>query len=455
MVMLAENQAWNWLQGSRQVCEMRVSEIPWGKSKEWEYNRRHIQHKSKGFFRVIGSTVCFNGKRQNRLDQPLIDQPEIGILGFLVRRIGERTEILLQAKAEPGNIGLVQAAPSVQATRSNYKRLHQGKKTFFLEYFLEPRSSVVLADSLQSEQGTRFLSKFNRNMIVEVPETVSIPENQTFNWVPMGEFLQLLNRDFQVNTDARSVLTCGPWRSLANNSRPFARWRDQGGIGEALLRSYEAPEEKSECSTAEIIERLNRLRSAVQFEVAVLGIPELARWEMTDCAIRSTDGTALEVRQYSIESSAREVNCWDQPLMASRDRGHAILLCQEKGGVLHFLFNGRAEIGFRQRFEYGPTIQDPDGDTFILPEQQEKENELRILLENAKVLASNLQSDEGGRFFRCISRYSICLLDKDEEIRLDRSLSWFTLRQIEAAAKRPSIFSNEARSLISMLLPLL
>jgi oxidase EvaA len=148
----------------------------------------------------------------------------------------------------------------------------------------------------------------------------------------------------------------------------------------------------------------------------------------------------------------REVTHWDQPLMASREEGRAILLCQEKDGVLHFLFNCRAEIGFRDRFEYGPTIQDADGDTFILPALQEKEIELKNIFNQSTVLISNLQSDEGGRFFRCTSRYSIRILDKDEVIDLDRSLSWFTLRQIESLAKRPGIFSNEARSLISMLL---
>ena len=34
---------------------------------------------------------------------------------------------LLQAKVEPGNINKIQISPTVQATRSNYLRIHGGK----------------------------------------------------------------------------------------------------------------------------------------------------------------------------------------------------------------------------------------------------------------------------------------------------------------------------------------
>lgn len=450
-----EKQISSWLQDCRRLCDMRVEEIPWRQSKEWEFDGHQIYHKSKGFFRVVGATVCLDGKRRNRLDQPLIDQPEIGILGFLARRIDGKPEILIQAKPEPGNIGLVQAAPSVQATESNYMRIHHGKETPFLEYFLDPRKAAVLADSLQSEQGTRFLSKFNRNMIVEVPDDFSIPESPAYKWAPVRDLCHLLNFDFKVNTDARSVLSCGPWEWLAPNNRPFDRWRNRGGLGEALLRSYETPEEKSECSTREVLDRLHLLRSMAQFEASVLSIPDLDLWEMTENAIRSTNGSSLEVRHYKVESADREVTHWDQPLMASRGQDHLILLCQEKDGVLHFLFNCRAEIGLRNKYEYGPTIQDPEGDTFILPALQEKEIELKNLVDKSQVLMSNLQSDEGGRFFQCISRYSIRILDKREVVDPDPSLSWFSLRQIESFAKQPGVFSNEARSFISMFLPYL
>ena len=42
---------------------------------------------------------------------------------------------ILQAKVEPGNINKIQISPTVQATKSNYSRIHGGKTIPFLKYF--------------------------------------------------------------------------------------------------------------------------------------------------------------------------------------------------------------------------------------------------------------------------------------------------------------------------------
>ena len=57
---------------------------------------------------------------------------EIGILGII--KISKIINIL-QAKVEPGNINKIQISPTVQATRSNYSRVHGGKTIPFLNYF--------------------------------------------------------------------------------------------------------------------------------------------------------------------------------------------------------------------------------------------------------------------------------------------------------------------------------
>jgi oxidase EvaA len=441
-----------WLEGRRKFCDMHVEEILWPQSKEWVFDRHCFRHCSGGFFRIVGATVYRDGKQQPHLEQPLIDQPEVGILGFIVRRSGLEVKILVQAKPEPGNIGFVLAAPSVQATVSNYTRRHQGKETLFLEYFLGTRKDTIISDSLQSEQGTRFLGKYNRNMIVEVPSEASIPESTDHKWIRVQELYSLLIQDFQINSDARSVLACGPWHKLSPNYEPFERWRDEGGVGEALLSSYEASEKECALSTKEIIDRLDRCQKTANFATAVVSLTDLAQWEMTERALRSINKSSFEVRQMEVVTSEREVNQWDQPLVTSGEEGQVILFAQKKNGILHFLFNCRAEIGFRERCQYGPTIQDLSCDSFILPALHKQACELKGHLGRSKHLFSILQSDEGGRFYQCVSRYSIRLLDKDEVIGTDQNLSWVNLHQIELLAKRPGFFSNEARTMISILL---
>ncbi len=405
---------------------MRVEEIPWARSRQWRFEDGRLRHAHGAFFSVVGAALSVRGERQHRFDQPLIDQPEVGILGFLVRPGREGTEFLVQAKPEPGNEGLVQAAPTVQVTESNYRQRHGGKATRCLEHFLRPHAA--LSSSLQSEQGTRFLGKYNRNTLVAAN---GVAETAALRWFPARELAELLLLDFEVNTDARSVLASGPWELLAPGGAPFGRWRGRGGLGEDLLRSLEA-----DAPTAEVAARLERLRAAAEFTCEIVGLAEIAGWAVTDSAIR---GPGFSVKQFAVESTEREVARWDQPLVASEE-GRAVLLCREEEGVLRFLFRARPEIGFRERVQFGPTLQDP-GDGFLPTSPIGPEG---------RVLLSTLHSEEGGRFYRCVNRHTIRLLEGDEPPGED--IVPMTLGQVRRLIRRPGFFTNEARTLVSMLL---
>jgi oxidase EvaA len=441
-----------WLEDRRVSCDMRVTDIARTRSREWLFDGSRIHHTSGAFFSIVGATVYAGGTRRPPFDQPLIDQPEIGILGFLISTVDQRLEILVQAKPEPGNVLLVQAAPSVQATKSNFTRRHSGKATRFLEHFLPGRDTTILAESLQSEQGSRFLGKYNRNVLASVAAPERPPDSPEFRWFPLDEVLSLSVQNFRMNTDARSVLASAPWRLLVTGRTPFSRWRDRRGTGEAFLRSFEAPEKGSVLSTAEIIGRLERLRSTAEFTQSVVGLTDLSGWEITDTVIQPIERKLFAIRQFEIESSEREVSHWDQPLVASTAVGHVVLLCQEHAGTLHFLFKAHAEIGFQEKFQYGPTIQRLSDERPIEPGLEEQDSFLEQMLVRTETLASSLQSDEGGRFFRSVSRYEIRQLPPDEKIELKANLSWITLKQVGELIRRQGFFSNEARSLVSMLL---
>jgi oxidase EvaA len=173
---------------------------------------------------------------------------------------------------------------------------------------------------------------------------------------------------------------------------------------------------------------------------------------MSDTTVRCLDRETFTIRQFAVTTTEREVTEWDQPLASSSSEAQIVLLCQERAGVMHFLWNARPEIGFRERFQYGPTIQDLDGSRAILPANEDQESVLREALQLSTPLFSCLHSDEGGRFFRCVSRYEIAQLPATHVMELGDNLCWMTLRQIERLVSQPGIFSNEARSLISMVL---
>jgi dTDP-4-dehydro-6-deoxy-alpha-D-glucopyranose 2,3-dehydratase len=439
-----------WLAGHCLSCDMDVKEISWKESLEWVLAEGHLRHISGGFFSIVG--LSLETAQSVNVQQPVIYQPEIGILGFLLQKKKGHTNILVQAKPEPGNMGMVQAAPSVQATESNYKRLHHGKSTSFLDYFLGMRELVMHVDTLQSEQGTRFLGKYNRNMVAEIPAHAVLHESDTYRWVPVEELCALLATDFQVNTDTRSVLVCTPWRLLAPKSRPFCRWQGKGGLGETLLRSYEAPENLLVSSNEEIAGKLRQMRESFPFTAQVTSLSYTKEWEAGLASALLSPCGSFEIRHFQVKTSEREVDFWDQPLIASATEGLTALLAGEIKGVLHFLFKCRAEIGFREHFQYGPSIQSSGGIPTIVDGLDQEDNALISLSRSAKPLISNLHSDEGGRFYRCVSRYSIMLLDDAEYVSPTSSMSWMNLKQIELFSRQKGFFTNEARSLISMLL---
>lgn len=441
-----------WLEAHRRDCDMQVEEIPWRASKEWSFDDHSFRHRTGGFFAVVGVRTYVDGAAQYRLDQPLIDQPEIGILGFIIRRKGEEAEILLHAKAEPGNIGLVQVGPTVQATESNYKRRHEGKKTPYLAYFLNFKASSLISDSLQSEQGTRFLGKYNRNMIVQVDDSFAFTDTEVHQWFSLKDFLPILLQDFQINTDARSVLVSSRWSALTSNERPFSRHLGKGGLGEALYHSYNTPNDQSIFADGEILPRLEKSRMAADFTTQFIGLSELKNWVYTEDRVSAAEGNAFEVRQFRVKSSEREVTKWDQPLVASAEEGSVVLLAQKKNGVLYFLFNSRAEIGFRERCQWGPTIQNLAQEPFIFSHLEDSDAELKKVMNRSKQLLSQRHSDEGGRFYRCVSTYSLHLLDENVDVALTDNLVWMNMRQIELLTPQKGFFTNEARSLLSMLL---
>src|SRR5690349_14894378 len=68
--------------------------------------------------------------------QPIINQPEVGILGILAKEFDGVPHFLMQAKVEPGNPRPLMLSPTVQATRSNYTQVHKGAQVKYLEYFV-------------------------------------------------------------------------------------------------------------------------------------------------------------------------------------------------------------------------------------------------------------------------------------------------------------------------------
>lgn len=456
-----------WLAGHTAATRFEVEPIPFAELEKWSFDPHtgDLGHASGKFFRIEGLRVRTNyGVRDGigpavEWEQPIIHQPEIGILGLLTRVMGGVRYFLMQVKMEPGNIHPAQLSPTVQATRSNFTQVHQGKLPLFMEYFLDRTRSRILVDQLQSEQGARFLRKRNRNMIVEVDEDFEVPD--TFCWLTVAQLKRLLLRDDLVNMDARSVLSClpfveprpegvdptGPLEALYSH-RPHGV--ELGGFGHDVYVSMLA-NNHSLRSTDELISWFTELKSRCDLEVEYVPLAGVRGWRRDEREIRHESGEYFSVMAVRVDAEGREVAHWTQPLVAHPQVGLIGFLAQRIGGVLHFLAHAHSEPGVHDLIEMSPTVicSDPGRNQRQPGAVPFMEYFLEAPAERIRYDA--IQSEEGGRFYQMRNRYMVVELPEGEALEVPERYNWFTLRQIIEFTRHNNYFNVEARGLVSCL----
>jgi oxidase EvaA len=423
----------NWLASLIKEAAFKAEFIPLTHSTAWSLQNGLIEHKSGGFFKVTG--LKWVSPQGSLWQQPFFGQREIGTLGFLMRPDGGSRYLLLQAKIEPGNIGIIQLAPTCQATDSNARRVHGGEFPPFVDYF-SPASKNLLYDVLQSEQGTRFFHKRNRNVLAMAPD--NIPSSAFHQWVQVEEVLDFLKTDYLVNTDARSVLVSAPWNLLVGR-RPFSRYAD--GFGAELMQSSAAPSRHIKLDDLKAGLIAARTKTEKPETVA---LEQLPGWRVTNDGVipGSDSGYPFRVRQIKVSVRGREVPAWDQPIIDSASQGKVFLMCARSKGVLHFLFGAGAEAGLYHKIELSPTV-------VIEPGAAGNEN----IFDHPPgiVRAQCRQSEEGGRFYQDTNLFR--LIDLGETYDVPQGYYWLTLWDIRRLLDQEGWFTNEARSALSLLLP--
>ena len=433
-----------WLDERRNKCGMTFHAIDLSDSNEWQLKNGLLEHNTGGFFSIGGIASEANGRFFGKAEQPIIYQPEIGILGFIVREMPAGFLWLVQAKAEPGNQELVQLAPTVQATYSNYTRLHGGAKTHYLSYFTGARESVVVSDCLQSEQGTRFAGKFNRNSMTCVDNCLPL-KSDMYRWVESAELKRALLSDYTVNTDARSVITTAPWAHIANDKAPFSGDNEPGSFRALCCKSYRTKNEKGFVES--VTAKLEQARRHFDLHVQKCPLNALDDWKVTHTGIECKKAnTPFEVGHYMVDAPEREVSAWDQPLIQSLNLGEVTLVCQVRAGSLRVFLAPAIEIGLAGGVEYGASYQSESWSGTMC--------HMKRFLEARpdKPLFTILQSDEGGRFMKSRTRYSIVFMPETEELPDPVEGLWVTLAELEMLCRTPKLLTNEARSCVSLLL---
>ena len=448
------DQILSWMKSQNEEVVSNIMQIPISELRGWSYRDDRIRHNSGKFFSIDGIHIRTNYRNTPEWDQPIINQPEIGFLGFIVKKFNGVLHFLLQAKIEPGNLNIVQLSPTLQATRSNYTRVHGGKAPTYLEYFNGEKDVLILVDQLQSEQGARFLHKRNRNIIVEVGEDEDLEVKEGYIWASLGQIKELLRYPNVVNMDSRTVISCINFGSYSEHSlRLLDAVKRMNGIHSSKPDSFLYSVLSGDNHLNElqdIIQWITSLKFKYELDVTPIGISEMQNWVYDGKTIHHESGKYFDVMGCRVEIGNREVVSWDQPMVRSAQEGLMGFIVKKINGIYHFLVQAKLESGNFDIVEMAPTVQCLTGN------YRKGKNEYTIpYLEqilNApkdKIWYSSYQSEEGGRFFQEQNLNIIVEVGEEFPIEVEENYCWLTLNQMLSFVTYNNYLNIAARSLLS------
>jgi oxidase EvaA len=433
-----------WFAACHDAALFRVDRIPFAELDGWSFEDTtgNLVHRSGRFFSIEGLHVTIDGN-EARSDwcQPIIRQPEVGILGILVKEFDGVLHWLMQAKMEPGNPNLLQLSPTVQATRSNYTKVHLGADVKYLDYFIGPLRGRVLADVLQPEYGDWFFRKANRNMIVEVSDDV--PVEDTFCWLTLGQIAWLLHQDNTINMDSRSVLSCAPPGTADDGDRTDY-------FTAALVRSLH--DDKALHSDVELLSWFTGQRSKFSISAERIPLRDVPDWTREASSIREKNGRWFSVVAVSVHAGNREVSNWAQPLIEPCGQGIVAFVVRAIDGILHVLVQGRTQGGSLDA-ELAPTLQCIPAERTDAPAAERPPFlDLVLSMGRDRIRYEAIHSEEGGRFLGAQSRYLIVEATENEAPPVPPpGFCWVTPGQLTALVRHGHHVNVQARTLLACL----
>lgn len=446
------NYAINWIKEQNQKIKVEVKKIPFSSMDLWGFDESKsiLKHQTGKFFTIEGINVKTNWGKVKQWSQPIINQPEIGYLGFVTKEFDGVLHFLLQAKIEPGNVNNVQLSPTLQATKSNYTRAHKGKAPAYLDLFVNTTPDQILLDQLQSEQGARFLKKRNRNIIIKVDEDLELFDN--FIWLSLGQIKHLMCHNNLVNMDTRTVISGIPFGNFddeqLNSFNFFDSEVNENSIENKFLKSTLLT--KNTLHTLDdIVNYVTKQKCKYELEVESLPLSDIKDWIIDDNSIHHKDHKYFSIIAVEVSIENREVVKWTQPMVEPAQEGLCAFVCKEINGVLHFIVQTKLECGNFDIIEFAPTVQCLTGN--YKNTAKDKLPFLDYVLDAPKnqIIFDTIQSEEGGRFYKEQNRNIMIFAGDEIEVDLPDNYIWMTINQLQTFIRFNNYINIQARTLLA------
>lgn len=435
---------YEWIEEMNLKIAVDIRETGMKNDSKWLYNRvsGYIENRMGSFFSIRG--IRFYREGRLVLERPIIYQPEIGYLGIICKKINGTMYFLMQAKVEPGNVNCVQISPTIQATKSNFSKMHGGIAPKYLEYFENAGKYTVVFDQVQSEQGARFYKKRNRNIMIRVDEELEVHEN--FRWMTLGQIKELMKVDNLVNMDTRTVLSCIPMSTYRFGREELDRIADCFRDRYFFRSVFEADVQDGIIT---VYKYLNNAKMFSENYTEFVPLSKLTDWTADEKGVFCKTEAAFDIRYFDIAISGREVQHWEQPLLCARKIGMFGLFVCVRNGMYQFLVSARMEAGVFDTAEIGPTI-------FMETERGREDDPVtRLFLEQLEtgqgVVCDCLFSEEGGRFYHEQNRNVILMTDYIEDARLPKGYFWLSYSSLNGLVQINNCLNIQLRNLLSIL----
>lgn len=406
------NEINKWLKSQKNKQKISVKEKDISNLTSWNFNLKEIFHESKKFFSIIGIRVLSNFYKRKTWDQPIIFQNENGILGILRRVKNEEPEYLLRANVEPGNINKLQISPTVQATKSNYTRVHGGKKIKYLNFFLKKKEFLI--NSKQTEQGFNYLLKKNKNILINVNKTIKLAEN--YRWIKKKNLISLIKKKNILNMDTLSVFSCSIKKNI-----------------------FDKPVETSK----DIKIWLKKMNRTYFIKLKFIPLNKMKDWILTKKNIFHKKKSYFSIIGVAVSAKSREVSYWNQPLIRHRSLHFAGFVTKKINNTTHYLVKFIIEPGYKfgsvtctvkssNISNYRRNLNLSIKSRYIL-------KKIFFKKKGSVIKYDAVQSHEGGRFFKSQVRYMVVEIKNNQKILIDKTYKWVSHNQMISLIKKGNL----------------
>ena len=369
----------------------------------WKFDNDGIfKHNSGGYFSI-------QGIEYKNLYSGILNQPEVGVLSNFMTLHNGIAYFLIQFKEEPGNVNKIQLSPTIQATKSNYSRVHGGSLPKYWNEYTTLRNKNTLISHNLPEQGTRYWRKYNKNEIILTP---LLDESENFKWLTLGQLLKLKDFPNSINSCLRSSL------SLIYQLTDYSQF-SQNNLSKDL----------------DILGRVNSSKLGSNIEKFYDKNSDSIN------IISKLDN--FQVIGVSVSTESREVNSWSQPLVNEKKNQKYFLVYTKIENKIHIIWSLDFEPGLRNKFNLGPTLKNIS--------YKNKYNETLYHFSDLNIIEKFVMSEEGGRFYKFEIEHNICEVKFNKDLlNLDKYMILDVNASLEMNKK--GFLSMEARSLFFFLI---